>query len=267
MIANKHPYRYIYRPVKNKAQKTITLLLLFLLLKTGVHGQVSTFEISELVNPGQVLGSNTVFLDAALPLATSEHNFNIKNTSQLTQSISIKKSENLLHTINPGDKAEAFFCTGVTCYASHVFTGLMVLNPGESAVFKAQFIEASVAGPSDISYKFTNNTTNESSTIVLKYNNQVTSIENNSALTGLKDFKIYHDVNANAIILQCETAVGDAMLSVIDINGASIYSSKISFTDSQRTAFLINGDFNSGIYFIKIESGTNIYCRKILLHK
>jgi hypothetical protein len=247
------------------AKKLLFLLLLFSFV---LRAQMSTFEIREIERSDFTISLNSLYYQTAIPYQTTERSFIIKNTSSVSQTISIKKSEILLNTLSNFDKAEAFFCTGVTCYASHIFTGAMVLNAGQTAVFKAQLIEASTTGESIVSYKFSNNTTNESTVITIKYNSPLAGFSKlESAPSKLNSLKIYQSNLGKSLNIISSETLSNSILKIQDTNGALIYSQKIGSQGYEAVISLESIAIHSGIYFASIITEDNSTTKKIIINK
>ena len=247
--------------------RIIKLFFLVFLFNSKLLAQLPTFEISEIEHPNSTISLNPIFYQAAIPYQTTERSFIVKNISNVSQTISIKKSETLLHTINNSDKAEAFFCTGVTCYASSVFTGAMVLNAGQTAVFKAQLIEASNSGESTISYKFVNNSTNESNTLTLRYNSPLAGVSKLVSRAAEPNYlTIYQSNNGECLNIVSLEALNNTMLQIRDTKGTLIYTQKINSEEYAAVILLENLTINTGVYFVSIISANNTKTKKVIIN-
>lgn len=230
--------------------------------------QTTTFEIQNSDNSNVVVANNDIFTKSVAALGTHQSNFAVKNISAVTQTINIRKYEDLINTVSASDKAEAVFCTGTTCYPPNIFTSAVVLNPGESVVFKADLTEASIVGESNIRYKFSNaNNATEAISFTTKYNVPASILKYNNPFNSVSS--VYpNPTNSKSFIgINAADDVKEVKLNIINALGSVVNSKNIELNKGKNVIQLETEDLNSGIYFISISAKESIITRKITITK
>lgn len=249
--------------------KKIYLLALSLsLFSLGMLAQTPTFEIQNNDNSNIVVVNNEVFTKSVAALATHQSNFTIKNISATSQTINVRKYEDLLNTVSVSDKAEAVFCTGTTCYPPNIFTSSVVLSAGETIAFKADITEASIIGESNVRYKFTNaNDANETISFTTKYNVPA-SVLKHTATFGSVSSVYPNPTNSNSFInINAIDNTKDVKLNIINALGSVVNSKTIELNKGKNLIQLETENLNAGVYFISVSNKESIITRKITVTK
>lgn len=228
--------------------------------------QNASFSVRDITGTGSYLNGGEIIYVAAQPGVTTEHLFAIKNLTGVTQTISIRKDEIKLNTVALTDKAEAFFCTGVTCYASQVMTAIVEINAGQTLIFKAQFIEASIKAESEVSYKFSNNLVNEFVNFTLKYNNILMSLPNETA-KGKTDLELSFENPTTELLNLKIVSLKDQTVSVC------IFNSNAELISCEQLTLLTGMNeyknkltcMSGGMYYLNIAANGKSVNKKIIL--
>ena len=242
---------------------TYILLSFFTIL---IQAQTATFQISDLTNGTGIIANNSVFYRSTTPSATIDHSIEVKNLTATTVSVSVRRYDDVVNTVSVSDYAQANFCTGVTCYGTSVMTTVMTLTANQIVVFKADLIEATVVGQSEIRYKFSNpNNGSEATTTTIKYNNPL-SVKNNSSLFSNVS-NVYPNPSASKsyINFTSQGEINSVNVSIINNLGAIVSSKNVDVMVGKNTIALDSENLNSGIYFVTISSGSNKISKKITI--
>jgi hypothetical protein len=248
-------------------KKNYTFLLILISFFTASKSQTVTFRITDLTNSTGAVSNNSIFYRTTTPLATINHDFEVKNISGVTQTISVRRYDDLINTVSVSDKAEANFCTGTTCYGTSQLTTVITLTTNETVVFKADLIEASVIGQSEIRYKFSNpNNGSEAITTTLKYNNPLSVNEVSSVFANVSN--VYPNPSASKSYINLTMLKADvATVSIINALGAKVSSKNVELNFGKNIVSIDSDNLNSGIYFVIISSGGQKITKKITLSK
>lgn len=246
--------------------KKIALLFLVLISRLAT-AQLSSFQIKDNEAAGQtVIDGQTFYHNTKNSGPTVNHEFEIKNTSASTLSLSLRKYEDLINTVNPStnDVAQAYFCFGTNCLPSNVMTYSVELNAGESILLEAKFDEASIAGHSIIRYKFNNkNNPTDALIITLKYDTNVGLI-NNQKLDDLFS-EAYPNPCQSIINFNYKNQYQQIQeIKWFNASGAVLDRQFKSITHEHGIT-LQCADLASGIYFIQIKTDKGISTKKISL--
>jgi hypothetical protein len=232
-----------------------------------IQAQTPTFEITDDDNSNTAVPSNTTFVRNVAASTLDQHHFTIKNISSVSQTITIRKYEDVLNTVSASDKAEAVFCTGTTCFPPTVTSAQVVLTPSQTVAFIADLTEASVVGESDTHYKFTNaNDVTEVMFVYFKYNLPAGIIKQSNFISTVSS--VYpNPVSSSAFITV--TASKEIQTDVIIVNalGAVVSTSSADLNKGKNTVKLPTDNLNTGVYFMSLSNGNSIITRKIIITK
>lgn len=241
------------------------LVAFFFMIQALIRGQ-SSFAIVDLNGNGIPMVGNEVFYEQAEPMQTAEHAFSLKNTGNSTQTVSVRKTELSLHTISAIDKAEAFFCTGVTCYPSSVYSGSVVIEAGKTVVFKAQLIEAGTKGESVVLYKFVNNANGDALQFTLRYNDKAMAVNDVAEPWPVIELDFSKaSAQTPSFYVHLPQMDGAARFRILNSLGVEIYacellqdSNKIELSDEMPAC-------TGGLFYVNVQNGFYSRTKKILL--
>lgn len=250
--------------------KRIPLLsALFFVSITCLFAQTPVFEITNHTNGSGLVKDNDVFYRATAPSINIEHDFEIKNISGATQTVNITKTETTLNTVTPGsDVAEAYFCTGITCYPSNVMSAPLILAPNEVVSVKTDLTEASATGQSEVSYKFAEaKKSGQVLTLFMKYNNPLSVRSTESVFSNVSN--VYPNPSSSKSYLNITSArdLSGVSLTVMNSLGSVVLSKPISITSGKNIITLDSENFSSGLYFVSVSSGSTVITKKITIIK
>jgi hypothetical protein len=241
----------------------------FLILFTtvAIQAQTPTFEITDDDNSNTAVPSNTTFVRSVAASALDQHHFTLKNISTSNQTVTIRKYEDVINTVNASDKAEAVFCTGSTCFPPTVSSAQVTLTPNQTIAFIADLTEASMVGESDTHYKFTNaNDASEVTYVYFKYNVPAGLIKQSTFLSNVS--AVYPNPVSSSAFLNV-TAAKDIQTEITIVNalGSVVSSSSTELTKGKNTVKLPTENLNAGVYFVSLSNGSTIITRKIMITK
>lgn len=229
------------------------------------QAQVTNFQIKDNNNGGAIVSDGQTFYHPTQNLGpTINHEFEIKNISAGTLSLSLRKYEDLMNTVSVtnSDVAQSYFCFGTNCLPATVFSYSIELAPGETTLLEAKFDEASVAGHSVVRFKFNNKiNTAEAITVTLKYDSNVGIKTLSAAEAG--GFSVGpNPANANVYIKAEDALKPIEQIELIDALGKKVYGNdEMQLTE---TMIPLQG-IAPGIYLLRINGKTQNIQQKILI--
>lgn len=249
-------------------KKNYLSILLSILCFYHLKSQISAFQVSNITTGTTVVSNDDVFYKTTSPLSTTAHDFELKNTSSNSLTLTVRKDDDLINTVSPFDFAESSFCTGVSCYPSSTKSASLVLTAGETMIFKADFAEASVIGQSSIRYKFTNFSNNQDAlSFSLKYNNAL-SVKNNAAVFSNISGVYPNPAQTKAFIdITLLKSIDGASINIVNALGATIQNKNIHLSAGVHKLPFDFENLNSGVYFIQISYEGTTITKKIIITK
>ena len=234
----------------------------------GVQSQSSVFKITNNTNGSAVLINGDVFYHSTASLATIEHDFEVKNISSTTKTLSVRKYDDVINTVSASDKAEAYFCTGTTCYQPTNYSASMVLNPNESVIFKAEFVEASTVGQSSIRFKFNDAAnTSDALTLTLAYNNPLSVKTINSVFSSISNVYPNPSIGKTYINVTAAQTVDGVTLSILNSLGELVNTQPVILNKGVNKLVIDSENLSSGIYFLAINYNSSTISKKIIITK
>lgn len=148
------------------------ILFYSILLNVSItFGQAINFQLLDADNSNMVVANNQIFVHSVSANFNSVHNFSVNNTSASSQTVIVKRYIQFLNTISISDQASAPFSYNLINYPASTYSSVAAIAAGQNIHFDANLIEASIAGPSEVRYKFMDATdTLKAISIVMKYN-------------------------------------------------------------------------------------------------
>lgn len=249
-------------------KKIYLLVVVFLFSFNNLKSQVSDFRISNITTGTAIVNNNDNFYRSTIALTSVAHNFEIKNISNSTLTLVVRKYDDIINTISAFDLAQSSFCTGVNCYPSGINSATFVLNSNETLNFKADLDEASVAGESAVRYKFTNSSnTSDVLSFSMKYNNPLSVKHNGSVL--ISEPNIYPNPSSSSFYLNFNTFrfIDDVIFQIYNSLGDVVLSKNIFIQNGLNTIPFDIGNLSSGIYYIKTNKTEINITKKIIITK
>lgn len=244
----------------------ISTIALFISL-AGLHSQ--SFQILNVEHtPNTVVADNDIVLNETWKSRTATHHFLMKNTGTATQTIAIRKTDVLLNNVGLGDAASSYFCTGENCYDSQTMNASVVLAQGDTMTFTADLDEASVAGNSNVNYKFSAVAAGSTNTVSINFNmkyaaSPVGLTKLNGILSGVSQV-FPNPTSGNAYItITSDSDLNEVQVSVVNSLGARVSSKQINLNSGKNTIDLGAEKLNAGVYFISLRQGENVITKKL----
>lgn len=248
-------------------KKIYALALALFFVATGLNAQ--SFELINVdANPDVTVTDNDIIINQTQAGTTAKHHFLMKNTSALTQTVAIRKTIVQINTVGPDDEAKAYFCTGTDCYDASVMNESVALAPNDTMTFTADLDEATVAGTSEVAYKFSAYNTSASTTLsinfTIKYNPSPVGISKQFNLLSGVSSVFPNPTTANAFVtIQSDKELNGVQVSVFNSLGARVSSKEMNLTAGKNTVDLGTEKLNSGIYFVKVRHGASVVTQKL----
>lgn len=206
---------------------------------------------------------------------TSDHittEIDAQNISATTKYYKLRRFDDVL---NPG--ASAYFCVGgANCYPPTTFTSpiTVTLTPNQtlsaqSLAFLLDLEEAVIPGYSSIRYQIYNiNDVNDVFTFTIKYNENLTSVKESSALFSSSS-NVYPNPATNKafINVQSGSEISHASITITNSLGSIVSSKHVNISLGKNTISLDSEILTSGIYFATISSGNTKIVKKFILNK
>ncbi len=225
-------------------------------------------EIKDQYNSNVVVTNNTIVNRTTTAGTQTAHNFEIKNISNSTQTVVVKKFNDVINTVSSSDMASSTFCTGTTCYPPSTFSATVVLAPNATSILAADLDEASVVGVSQISYKVYNasNTTDELN-FTIKYNGTV-SVKNIASVFASVS-EVYPNPSSSKSFISVSVNKNYSGVDVIVINSlGSVISTKLTDLEAGKNVISLDSEnLPTGLYFITINQGNQRITKKLTISK
>lgn len=234
---------------------------LFLLLILISHAQ-SPVEVRDEENSMALVTNNQVFTGSVAALGTASHHFEIKNISANTITVTVRKYEDLINTVNISDKAAAYYCFDGICWSPSIITATYQLTAGSSFSFIPKLDEASVMGESNIRYRVSAGGFDLYFT--LKYNIPA-GIRSNSG--NYSSLSLYPNPSSGKVFasISSEGELNAAKLNVYNSLGALVISNEIALKKGSNTFSLETDELGSGIYFVQFQTGKSTITKRITI--
>ncbi len=232
-------------------------VLFLILLSFKVGAQTPNFLLLDADNSNTVVTNNYTYLHTVAGNASSTHNFSVSNTAAFSQTVIVKRFTQYLNTISVSDLATAPFSYNLINFPPATYSASAVVAAGQKLQFNADLYEASIAGPSEVHYKFMDaSDTTKAIKVLLKYNVS-TGVINNFRNDQFRVFPnpvgvgetIYFNTPAELKSMELTNASGQSALRIAPIN---------------KNEFSTNG-LTPGMYFLKIETGQGAGFEKLII--
>lgn len=227
--------------------------------------QTPTFELVTTTATTVPIANNTIFDVVTTPLNSVSSHFKLKNVTATTQTYTIRKNENTLNTIGAGDAAEAYFCTGTTCYVPAVSSAFFVISAMSDDDLTMYLSEASARGLSDVSYDVQNGS--EKITVELRYNYAMGISTNSSDLTSISNIYPNPSSSRSFIDVNATKELSGTNLQVYNCLGSVVSTKEISLEKGKNTIAIDSENLGTGIYVVKITNGSSTLTRKLTITK
>jgi hypothetical protein len=231
------------------------LAILLFSLKSGA--QTPNFQLLDADNSNTVVPTNFVYLHTVAANMASVHNFSVNNTSATTQTVIVKRYIQYLNTVNASDKADAPFSYNQVNFSSISYSAVASAPAGQKIQFNADLYEASIAGPSEVHYKFMDaSDTTKVIKIIMKYN-VTTGLTHHQQNLGLHVRVFPNPVTSEELI----NIVSSSKIKFIELTDAS---GKMIGNWSE-TEKISTKDLAPGIYTLKIVTEKGIRSEKLII--
>ncbi len=248
-------------------KKIYIAIIVFLFISGSVFSQASAL-VTNLENSQVVLDGSTVYHGVSAN-ASSQIDFNIKNTSTVTK---IYKLERTDQTLNTG--ASAYFCFSGTCYGPNVTVSpvTLTLTAGQDASsislpMQLHLDEGAAMGNSKIRYKlYDANNVTDIITFYIEYNNPL-SVKNifSKSVTISPVFPSPAHTKAS-VSVQSPNDLSNVSVKLINSLGTLVNEKTIELTKGNNVVSLDCSLFPSGVYFINISYDTKNITRKFIIN-
>lgn len=233
--------------------KKVYLFLIAFVFGTGIaFAQTPTFQLVTWTATNVPITNNQIFDLVTAPLTTSESKFKLRNITATTQTLTIKRNDNLINTVSSFDMASPYFCAGSVCYNSTITISSETIAANSEVNFMADLLEATAVGLSNISYDIMNGS--EQLTVVFKYNYTL-GIKANS--NDLAEISIYPNPTSGLVTL---SGVEGCDVTICNILGVKIISTQIT---NDRFNIDLSKEGN-GVYLLEIKKGSEVYHKRVV---
>lgn len=246
--------------------KKIYFAVLLAALVSGLQSQ-STFVIKNQQGVS-TLTNNTVFYHSVEASSSFVHNLLFINTSAATQTYTIRKTEVSINTVGAGDKASAYFCTGLNCYTGS--SASFSLAAGDTMDVTLDLDEATVKGLSVADYKFADaNNTTDNLVLSERYNDPSSpylSVSERSLFSNVSGVYPNPSKNGSSITVNSKSSA-DVSLSVINALGDVVYTKPVSLSAGSNVISTGSETLSAGVYFVTISGANTSISRKFVVLK
>lgn len=236
------------------------------LLISALSFNAQNFYVRNDQNSAHMSAGNVV-INQTIPLQTATHYFMMKNASSVARTVAIRKTVVALNTpASPDDEARPYFCTGELCYEVSTMNVTVNIASGDSMTFTTDLDEASIAGYSEVNYKFSARGPADTTTFDfnVKYNPSPTGISKSSAvLSGVSSVFPNPTAGNSFIAINSERELSDVQVSVINSLGARVSSKEVNLNTGKNVVALDTDKLNAGIYFVSVRYGSAVVTKKL----
>ncbi len=244
------------------------LLSIFACVSIYTFAQQPVFRIVELVGGNPTVNDGATFYVSVSGGNVSQKSYSMTNLTASTLTLSVRKFEDLINTVSINDLADAYYCTGTTCYPSSTFNSTVSLAPNQSMLFYADLTEASVAGQSIVRYRFSNASVSQSVTLSIRYNDPTVGIkENNKAIKALSLYPNPCNGSATTVEFNSAASIGQTQLVVVNALGEIVSKTNTTILQGNNKIQINTESLQSGIYFIRIGNDNNALTKKLTITK
>lgn len=240
-------------------KQNLLILLTGLCLSIGLQGQTS-FRVLDHDNGGAVVNNGASFSHNVGATRTFSHELIVENTSASTVTVNLRRFDDLLNSVGPGDNAEAFFCVGPSigssggCLPPTVSSAVMAIAAGGTVSLSVDLTEASVEGKSTVRYRLVNAAVaSESVSITFNYNEFVGINEISRQIATISD--IYPNPNSQNrafidIASKSETSV---QVQLVGLLGNTISRKTEVLNEGKNKISVDLSGLSSGVYFVTLS--------------
>lgn len=246
-------------------QNLFSTLTLSLFTLIGVSQTV--FEIKDS-NTSNILTNGVNIANTTVGGYQTNNDFEVKNTSSATQTLTVRRYDDLLNKISMTDSATASYCTGTNCYSPITKMTSFVLAANTSIVLKADLQEASIIGESAVRYKVYNaNNITDALSFTIKYNTPASVKNNSNVLSNVSDVFPNPSLFKASINITSTQNTENIKVSIINSLGALVSTKLIDVSVDKNTIALDIENLSTGLYFATIYQGSQHITKKITISK
>jgi hypothetical protein len=250
-----------------RMKKIYISILGIIAFSNSVFAQASAL-VTNLENGQTVIDGGIVYHGVATD-ASSQIDFNIKNTSAVTKVYKLERTD---QTLNTG--SIAYFCFSGTCYPPNIIVSpvTLTLTAGQDASsislpMQLHLDEGSSMGNSRIRYKlYDANNVTDIITFYIEYNNplSVKSIFNKAIAVS----SVFPSpaVNKASITIQSPGEVANVSVQIMNSLGAVCYAKMIDLILGSNTVSADCSNLNSGVYFMNISYNNKNITKKFIIN-
>lgn len=247
--------------------KKIYLLFAFSSFLFTVNAQ-SALALKDITSSGSPIANGSTINETTTAGLITAHLFEIKNTSATTQTIIVRRYDDLLNSVSASDNAVATFCLGTACYPPNVFTASVVLAANATATLTTDLEEASVVGISTVRYKvYDANNSVDAIIFTLNYNGPVSVKNIASVFYNVSD--VYPNPSASIanINLTVSSSSTNVKISVLNSLGSIVLTKDANLNIGKNIISIDVENLPTGLYFINISQGNQKITKKITINK
>ena len=236
-------------------------------LFTSIGVSQTVFEIKDSFT-SNIITNGVNIANTTVGGYQTNNDFEIKNTSTVTQTLTVRRYDDLLNKISMSDSASASYCTGTNCYSPITKMTSFVLAANTSIVLKADLQEASVIGESAVRYKVNNvNNVNDALTFTIKYNAPVSIKNNANVLSNVSDVFPNPSISKASITITSTQNAENIKVSIINSLGVLVSTKLFDVSVGKNTVTLDVDNLSTGLYFATIYQGSQRITKKITISK
>lgn len=248
--------------------KKIYISIIGLLSFSGSLFSQASALVTNLEN-GQVVTDGGTVYHGVLADASSQIDFNIKNTSAVTKVYKLERTD---QTLNTG--ASAYFCFSGTCYGPNVTVSpvTLTLTAGQDASsislpMQLHLDEGSTMGNSRIRYKlYDANNVTDIITFYIEYNNPLSVKTIFNKTVAVSSVFPSPAVNKASVSIQSPSDVTNVSVKLVNSLGSLVFEKTTDLTKGNNTVSVDCSSFPSGVYFMNISYEAKNITRKFIIN-
>lgn len=230
---------------------------LLFIISTTMSAQTPGFQLLDLDNSSITAPNGTTFTLTVTSGGSSIRHFSVNSTSTVTQNVIVKRYIHFLNSISATNQAIAPFSFNNINFPPSTFSASASAGVGQSIQFDANLYEATIAGYSEVHYKFMDaSDTLKAVNLLFKYNVALASVPLNSP--EVKDVTVFPNPCENGMIHLSNSK--EIIITLLDAKGLEV--KKVILHSGEDLSVK---EVPQGMYLLKLSDNEGESYKKILI--
>lgn len=252
------------------------------------QGTLAAYKTNPLNVPTATITNNGILNESTTINTSTSFTINIKNTSAVQHTYTVHRTimynVPTLDQTNGTSNPQSYFCFGYSCFGDATnspptSSDYTILGPAASSSspydnshdngtpFVLYISEGATSGNYLIKYKLQEiSNPNDTLLFYVRYNNPQGVNEMSSSIESLDIFPNPSSGNT-AIALDLKAPEDNVKIQVYNSLGSAVYTTSQSYSAGRHKLSLDCSNYNAGIYFITVSTGSGKITRRFVLNK